>query len=212
MNQNDAAAPGVQAPGAFDRASTQLWTVRDLLRFAVSQFGRHRLFFGHGTSEAWDEAVYLTLHTLSLPLDRLEPFLDARVLDDERAALLDIFRRRIEQRIPAAYLTGEAWLGAFRFRIDPRVIVPRSYIAEVLREDLAPLGIDEAAVHRVLDLCAGSACLAIIAACRFEQAQVLVAAGRGARRAGRGAPLAATGPPASSRHPRGRPPRRCHRQ
>ncbi|MBC7780464.1 MAG: 50S ribosomal protein L3 N(5)-glutamine methyltransferase, partial [Proteobacteria bacterium] len=156
----------------FAQAVDQLATVRDFIRFGASQFEHHRLAYGHGTTGAWDEAVYLALHTLALPIDRLEPFLDARLLKDERVALARIYRRRIEERIPAAYLTGEAWLGDLRFRVDARVIVPRSYIAEVLRDDLAPLGIDESTVGRVLDLCTGSACLALVAALRFAQAHV----------------------------------------
>lgn len=156
----------------YVQAIDELVTVRDFIRFGVSRFTQEQVFFGHGTASAWDESVYLCLHTLGLPLDSLEPFLDARLLASERAALAKVLRRRTEERIPAAYLTGEAWLGELRFRVDPRVIVPRSYIAEVLRDDLAPLGIDEASVGRVLDLCTGSACLAIVAALRFEQASV----------------------------------------
>lgn len=156
----------------FATAVVQLSTLRDFLRFAVTRFDKAGVFFGHGNASAWDEAVYLCQHTLGLPLDLLEPFLDARLLEDERQALADILRRRIDERIPAAYLTGEAWLGDLRFRVDPRVIVPRSYIAEVLREDLEPLGIDDSRVQRVLDLCTGSACLAIVAALRFPDAQV----------------------------------------
>jgi ribosomal protein L3 glutamine methyltransferase len=86
-------------------ARSELFTVRDHLRYAVSRFTAARLFFGHGSDNAWDEAAYLTLHTLNLPLDRLEPFLDARLLPQERDALLDIYRRRCEERLPAAYLT-----------------------------------------------------------------------------------------------------------
>ncbi len=162
-----------RAPGdPFDAAVRELSTLRDFLRFAVTRFEQSGVFFGHGNASAWDEAVYLCQRTLGLPLDLLEPFLDARLLEAERRTLAAILRRRIDERIPAAYLTGEAWLGDLRFRVDPRVIVPRSYIAEVLREDLAPLGIDEDHVVRVLDLCTGSACLAIVAALRFPQAQV----------------------------------------
>ena len=156
----------------FAAAVLQLSTLRDFIRFAVTRFEKGDVFFGHGSASAWDEAVYLCQRTLGLPLDLLEPFLDARLLDTERQALVDILRRRIDERIPAAYLTGEAWLGELRFRIDPRVIVPRSYIAEVLREDLEPLGIDSTRVRRVLDLCTGSACLAIVAALRFPEAEV----------------------------------------
>ena len=138
----------------------------------MSRAGKADAFFGHGTASAWDEMVYLCQHALGLPLDLLEPFLDARLLRDERQAVVDLLRRRVEERIPAAYLTGEAWLGDLRFRVDPRVIVPRSYIAEVLREDLEPLGIREDRVERVLDLCTGSGCLAIVAALRFPAARV----------------------------------------
>ncbi len=156
----------------FAAAVLQLSTLRDFIRLAVTRFEKADVFFGHGSASAWDEAVYLCQRTLGLPLDLLEPFLDARLLQEERQALADILRRRIDERIPAAYLTGEAWLGELRFRVDTRVIVPRSYIAEVLREDLEPLGIDEDRVRRVLDLCTGSACLAIVAALRFPEAQV----------------------------------------
>ena len=119
-------------------AKGELTTVRDYLRYAVSRFNAAQLFFGHGSDNAWDEAVYLTLHTLHLPLDRLEPFLDAHLLPHEREALLDIYRRRCEERLPAAYLTNEAWLGEHRFYVDDRVIVPRSFIAELLDEQLTP--------------------------------------------------------------------------
>ena len=164
--------PVAAAGDPFVAAVQQLSTLRDFIRLAVTRFEKAGVFFGHGNASAWDEAVYLCQRTLGLPLDLLEPFLDARLLDDERQALADILRRRIDERIPAAYLTGEAWLGDLRFRIDQRVIVPRSYIAEVLREDLEPLGIDDGRVRRVLDLCTGSACLAIVAALRFPEADV----------------------------------------
>ena len=122
----------------FDQARDELTTLRDLLRFAVSRFNEAQLFFGHGCDNAWDEAAYLLLHTLHLPLDRLEPFLDARLTSDERAEVLRIVGRRIDERLPVAYLTNEAWLGEYRFYVDPRVIVPRSFIAQLLREHLTP--------------------------------------------------------------------------
>ena len=152
--------------------TSELITVRDHLRYAVSRFTAARLFFGHGSDNAWDEAVYLTLHTLSLPLDRLEPFLDARLLPDERTALLDIYRRRCDERLPAAYLTNEAWLGEHHFYIDDRVIVPRSFIAELLDEQLSPWIEDPWAIQTALDLCTGSGCLAILTALAFPEAQV----------------------------------------
>ena len=152
--------------------TSDLITVRDHLRYAVSRFTAARLFFGHGSDNAWDEAVYLTLHTLSLPLDRLEPFLDARLLPGEREALLEIYRRRCEERLPAAYLTNEAWLGEHRFYVDDRVIVPRSFIAELLDEQLSPWIEDPWTINSALDLCTGSGCLAILTALAFPEATV----------------------------------------
>ena len=122
----------------FTQAKAQLRTLRDLLRFSVSRFNEAGLFFGHGSASAYDEAAYLILHTLHLPLDRLEPFLDARLTSDELDQVLGIIKRRATEKIPAAYLTNEAWLGDFSFFVDERVIVPRSFIAELLREQLAP--------------------------------------------------------------------------
>jgi ribosomal protein L3 glutamine methyltransferase len=113
-------------------------TVRDLIRYAVSSFNRAELSFGHGTDNAFDEAAYLVLHSLRLPLDRLEPFLDAALSRGEIDAALALIHERVEKRLPAAYLTHEAWLGEFRFYVDERVIVPRSHIAELLREQLSP--------------------------------------------------------------------------
>jgi ribosomal protein L3 glutamine methyltransferase len=153
-------------------ATNELITVRDHIRYAVSRFTAAQLFFGHGSDNAWDEAVYLTLHTLSLPLDRLEPFLDARLLQHEREALLEIYRRRCEDRLPAAYLTNEAWLGDYRFYVDDRVIVPRSFIAELLQEQLSPWVEDPWTINNALDLCTGSGCLAILTALAFPEAQV----------------------------------------
>lgn len=156
----------------FEQARQELLTLRDLLRFAVSRFNEAGLFFGHGSDNAWDEAAYLLLHTLHLPLDRLEPFLDARLTSGERESALRILERRIIERVPAAYLTNEAWLGEHRFYVDERVIVPRSFIAELLDEELAPWIEDPWAVGRVLDLCTGSGCLAILAAHAFPDARV----------------------------------------
>ena len=112
-----------------ERPLHELATLRDWLRWAVSRFGEARLTFGHGTTNAYDEAAYLLLHALHLPLDRLEPFLDAHLTQPERAQLAQLFARRIDERVPAAYLTREAWLGEFRFHVDERVIIPRSFIA-----------------------------------------------------------------------------------
>jgi ribosomal protein L3 glutamine methyltransferase len=149
-----------------------LITVRDWLRFAVSRFNEARLFFGHGSDNAFDEAAYLILHTLHLPLDRLEPFLDASLTHGESEEVQAVIERRVKDRIPAAYLTHEAWLGEHRFYVDERVIVPRSFIAELLQEQLVPWLDAPDEVTRVLDLCTGSGCLAILAALAFPNADV----------------------------------------
>lgn len=150
----------------------ELVTVRDWLRYAVTRFNQAGLFFGHGSSDAYDEAAYLILHALALPLDRLEPFLDACITSEERPALLELIRRRTDERIPAAYLTNEAWMGDFRFYVDERVIVPRSYFGELLEDGLAPWVEDPEQVETALDLCTGSGCLAILMAHAFPYARI----------------------------------------
>jgi ribosomal protein L3 glutamine methyltransferase len=149
-----------------------LKTVRDWLRFAVTRFNEAGLSFGHGTTNARDEAAYLILHTLKLPLDRLDPFLDKTLSAEEIEAVSRMLHRRVEQRVPAAYLTNEAWLGDFRFYVDERVIVPRSYIAELLRDELSPWVKDPESAGAALDLCTGSGCLAILLAQTFPNARV----------------------------------------
>lgn len=156
----------------FSIAQLELLTLRDCLRFAVSRFNEAGLHFGHGSDNAWDEAAYLALHALHLPQDTLEPFLDARLLLQEREALLKLYRRRVEERLPAAYLTHEAWLAGHRFRVDERVIIPRSFIAELLAGALSPWLAAPEAVHHVLDMCTGSGCLAILAALAFPNARI----------------------------------------
>ena len=147
-------------------------TLRDLLRHAVTRFLTEGLFFGHGSSSAYDEAAYLILHTLKLPLDKLDPFLDARLLPEEIADVLAIIDRRTSERLPAAYLTNEAWLTDYRFYVDQRVIVPRSYIAELIPEHFQSWIGDAWNVHHVLELCTGSGCLAIMLADAFPNAEV----------------------------------------
>jgi len=151
----------------------ELLSLRDLLRYGVSRFNAAQLCYGHGTDNAWDEAVSLALHALALPPDTLEPYLDARLLRSEREQVLAFFQRRIDERLPAPYLTGVAWLRGLRFQVDARVIVPRSPIAELLDSHaLAPWLPEPDAVTSVLDLCTGSGCLAIFAALAFPNAQV----------------------------------------
>ena len=150
----------------------ELETVRDWLRWSVTRFTEAKLAFGHGTTNAWDEAVYLVLHALSLPLDRLEPFLDARLTQHERARLGELLSRRIDAHVPAAYITREAWLGDFRFYVDERVIIPRSFIAELVPDRLATWIPDPSAIRSALDLCTGSGCLAILLAHAYPEADV----------------------------------------
>jgi len=147
-------------------------TVRDLLRFAVSRFTEADLSFGHGSSNAFDEAAYLVLHTLHLPIDTLDPFLDARLLDTEIDAIMKVIERRATDRVPAAYITHEAWMHGHRFYVDERVIVPRSFIGELLQDGLQPYVQDPDEVSRVLELCTGSGCLAILAAQAFQNADI----------------------------------------
>ncbi len=156
----------------FSEATSSLKTLRDCFRFAISRFNEAQLFFGHGSDNAHDEAAYLILHTLHLPLDQLEPFLDARLTQSELYDVLNIIEKRVTQRLPAAYLTHQAWLGEHAFYVDERVIVPRSFIAELLREQLFPWVAEPEAVGSVLDLCTGSGCLAILAAEAFPAAHV----------------------------------------
>jgi len=152
--------------------TTTFTTPRDLLRYAVTRFNTAKLFFGHGSAEALDEAAYLILHTLRLPLDKLDPFLDARLLSDEVLAVLAVIERRASTRVPAAYITNEAWLGTYAFYVDERVIVPRSFIAELVPHQFSPWVNDPDGVENILELCTGSGCLAIMMADAFPNSVV----------------------------------------
>lgn len=147
-------------------------TLRDMLRYAITRFNSSKIFFGHGSTNAVDEAAYLILHTLSLPLDNLDPFLDAKLLPEEIEAIFKAIERRTTERVPAAYITNEAWLGNYRFYVDERVIVPRSFIAELIPEQFLPWIKDPSAVQNILELCTGSGCLSIMLADAFSNAQV----------------------------------------
>ncbi|MFC5479260.1 50S ribosomal protein L3 N(5)-glutamine methyltransferase [Massilia suwonensis] len=152
--------------------TTPFSTPRDLLRYAVSRFNAAKLFFGHGSAEAFDEAAYLVLHTLKLPLDRLDPFLDAKLLPEEVLQVLAVIERRTSERVPAAYITNEAWLGTYAFYVDERVLVPRSFIAELIPNFFSPWVNDPFQVENVLELCTGSGCLAIMMADVYQNAVV----------------------------------------
>jgi len=152
--------------------ATLYTTPRDLLRHAVTRFNTAKLFFGHGSAEAFDEAAYLILHTLKLPLDKLDPFLDARLQPEEVQQVLSVIERRATERVPAAYITNEAWLGTYNFYVDERTIVPRSYIAELIPNYFAPWVNEPEGVSNILELCTGSGCLAIMMADAFPDAAV----------------------------------------
>nr|WP_051312069.1 50S ribosomal protein L3 N(5)-glutamine methyltransferase [Kingella kingae] len=164
--------PNTQLTDLFEQAQSSLHTVRDFLRFAISRFNQAQLSFGHGSDNAHDEAAYLILHTLNLPLDTLNPYLDAKLLDDEKEILLDKIYARVVNRVPVAYLTNQAWQGDFDFYVDERVIVPRSFIYELLGVPLSPWIEYPELVHRALDLCTGSGCLAIQMAEHYPVAEI----------------------------------------
>lgn len=147
-------------------------TVRDVLRYAITSFNKHKVFFGHGNENAFDEAAYLILSSLSLPIDQLDPFLDARLLQQEVDELLRLIDARTEDRIPTAYLTKEAYLQGYKFYVDERVIIPRSFIAELIPEQFAPWVQNPDEVTHILDLCTGSACLPIMMADAFPNATI----------------------------------------
>src|SRR6185369_7318426 len=154
-----------------------LKTVRDFLRYATSRFTEAKLAYGHGTTNAFDEAAFMVLEGLHLPIDRLEPFLEARLTKAERTRLGELIEARIETRKPASYLLQRAYIGSVGFYVDERVLVPRSFIGELLQSGAVTgnddsLIADPGTVNRALDLCTGSGCLAILAAMAFPGANV----------------------------------------
>jgi len=158
---------------AFAREAQRLATPGEWLRFAEKCYEQHRLALGQIATNAHDEALYLILHTLGLPMESDERVLTRRLCAEERAALAEVFRRRIFEHMPAAYLTREAWLGEQRFYVDERVLIPRSYFLELIGPPLDELlGRPREAQRRVVDVCTGSGCLAILLAQYFPNARV----------------------------------------
>lgn len=154
-------------------AEEELVTVRDYLRYAVSRFRAAKLVHGHGATSALDEAAFIILESLSLPVDDINPWLDARLTTTERGKIGDLIEKRIATRKPAAYLLGRTYIQGIPFHVDERVIIPRSFIGELLSGDEG-LGLieDKRVVRSILDLCTGSGCLAILAAQAFPAAHI----------------------------------------
>lgn len=153
------------------QVSQELFTIRDYIRWAYSRFNAANLYYGHGTDNAWDEAVYLVLSTLHLPPDLSPELLDSTLTTVERRSLCELIFRRINERIPSAYLTKEAWFAGIPFYVDERVIIPRSPLAELIEDGFSPW-LDDHNVYAILDLCTGSGCIAIACALAFPESIV----------------------------------------
>ncbi len=149
----------------------ELKTIRDLIRWGVSRFNQADLYFGHGMASALDEAVYLSLFALSLPHDFSENYFDCTLTAEEKQAVYRLLSRRIEEKLPASYLTGEAWFAGLPFVVNESVLVPRSPIAELIEKRFAPW-VEAEAVENILDLCCGSGCIGIASAYAFDWAYV----------------------------------------
>lgn len=150
---------------------SELITIRDILRWTISRFNEAELFYGHGTDNAWDDAIALILHTLHLPHDINPAILDARLTKTEKDALYKLIQRRIKDRIPTPYLTHEAWFADLSFYVDERVLIPRSPLAELINKQCEPW-IEPHLIHNILDLCTGSGCIAITCAKAFPDSHV----------------------------------------
>jgi len=157
----------------YNAAQSELKTLRDFLRWTTSRFNEAGLFYGHGNDDAFNEASQLVLGSLKLPVNELpEMFLDARLSSAEKTSLLRLIEKRIEQRIPLPYLTNEAWFTGLPFYVDERVLIPRSPFAELIETQFEPWLEHPEQVHRILDLCTGSGCIAIALAMAFDEAKV----------------------------------------
>jgi len=150
----------------------ELHTIRDWLRYSVSQFESSDIFYGHGTDNSYDEAVWLILSALHLPIDTLDNFLDARLTQSECEHLSKLIEQRITKHTPTAYLLKEAYLQGLKFYVDERVIVPRSFIAELLNEGLQPWIEYPELIQKAADICTGSGCLGVLMAYAFPDAQI----------------------------------------
>lgn len=157
-------------PEQLDDAVQELTTVMDMARWSFTQFNRAMVYLGHGTDNGWDEALSLLAHVLHLPQPLHEDFLQARLTREERQAVIALLQRRIDERVPLAYLTNEAWFCGMPFYVDERVLIPRSPFSELIENRFE--NYIEDTPHHILDMCTGSACIAIAAAAAFPDAQV----------------------------------------
>lgn len=154
----------------YETALSELYSVRDFIRWGASRFREEALFFGHGTDNAWDESTALVLNGLFLPADSDGRVLDARLTQPEKKRVLMLLERRISEHLPAPYITGIAWFCGLEFQVDERVIIPRSPIAELIERHFAPWCAEEPG--KILDLCTGSGCIGIACAYAFPDADI----------------------------------------
>lgn len=169
-------------PALAEEALDELATLRDVVRWGVSRMNEAGIYFGHGTDNAWDESLQLVTHALNLPWDITAEWYDARITRSEREAALNLLLTRIEDRVPAPYLTGVAWFCNMPFVVDERVLIPRSPIGQMIEQKFAPWWKGQVeqgkleqgipAPKRILDLCTGSGCIGIACANAFPEAQV----------------------------------------
>ena len=154
-----------------DQLINELSSLRDFIRWTMSQLNQHQVFFGHGTDNAWDESVQLVLAAVYLPWDTDPAVLDGKLTTTEKLRVLDFAYRRIVERQPLPYITGEAWFAGLPFNVDERVLIPRSPIAQLIEQHFEPW-VGHQPVTRILDMCTGSGCIGIACALAFEEANV----------------------------------------
>jgi len=156
----------------YSALTDELHTIGDYLRFATSEFNQAELFFGHGTNNAWHEAITLVMFAVNLPIELSEQVFNCRLTVNEKLAVIALINRRITEQLPAAYLTNHAQFAGLPFYVDERVLVPRSPIGELIEQHFSPMFSEDTPPQRILDLCTGSGCIAIACAVGFPEAEV----------------------------------------